>query len=286
MHASKRRKRPVVGLLALVATAIFLLPASQAAAETIPNACVNTAQPTTASSIPVVMTANAEPNPVAPGGSVTLSEIKQELNVPANVFLTGYGLELLKLGVNEVPVKVTTQIAATNTVEGTQSTNTASGLAVTTIKDPDGIPGNKSPGEEATPGVVKITYSNQTWTAAASGTINFREQTVTPLEATKAGITLVAELAGGLLKVKFGCDPGNVVEGAPVETIELTDPAAPFASTLIEEAPPENEAPVANAGPDQAGDAGIPAGSLRQRLAETVQQRQRENHGQSPAGRK
>jgi hypothetical protein len=237
MGVSKRRNRAVVGLLALVATAIFLLPASQAAAVVIPNACVNTAKLNAASSIPVTMTATASPNPVTPGGSVTLSSIQQELAVPANVFLTGYGLELLKLGVNEVPVNVTTQIAATNTVEGIQATNTASGLAVTTITDPDGIPGNKSPGEEATAGVVKITYSNQIWTAAASGTIDFRELTVKPLEATKAGITLVAELAGGALKVKFGCDPGNVVEGALPETIALTDPAAPFASTPVNEAP-------------------------------------------------
>jgi hypothetical protein len=239
MGVSKRRNRSVVGLLALVAAAIFLLPASQAAAATIPNACVNSAQPETASSIPVTMTATASPNPVAEGGSVTLSEIKQELAVPANVFLTGYGLGLLKAGVNEVPVKVTTQIAATNTVQGTQATNIASGLAVSTIKDPDGIEGNKSAGEEATAGVVKVSYENQTWTAAASGTIEFRELTVKPLEATKAGITLVAELAGGTLKVKFGCDPGNVVEGANVSTITLTDPAPAFASTSIENKAPK-----------------------------------------------
>src|SRR5690349_3849035 len=71
-----RRKRSVVGLLALVASAIFLLPASQASAAKVTqeNACINNLVATQASKIPVTTEATASPNPVLePGDAVTLS---------------------------------------------------------------------------------------------------------------------------------------------------------------------------------------------------------------------
>ena len=252
MLFTRRRNGSVVGLLALVAAAIFLLPASQAGANTVSNACINNVAPTESSSIPVTMTATASPNPVEPGGTVTLSEITQELNIPPKVFARGYELELLEEGENNIPVKAQTQIAATNTTDAdsTQATNVAEGTAHTTITDP--TPTERENGDaEATPGTLTVTYQNQTWVAAATGTIAFREKTVTPQSATVAGITLTAEVGpGGILKAKFGCNPGTVEESAPPSTIVLIDPAEPFASTLIE-TPTVNEPPTAAAGEDQ-----------------------------------
>ena len=125
-----RRKRSVVGLLALVASAIFLLPASQAAAVTQNNACINNLVATQASLIPVTTTATAEPNPVLePGDAVTLSAIHQELAIPPTVFIAGYNAGVLTTGLNEIPTELLMRIIGTNTVEGEQLTSIASTLA-------------------------------------------------------------------------------------------------------------------------------------------------------------
>ena len=114
--------------------------------------------------------------PVKAGDSITLEEIKQELAIPPAVFLTGYNLGLLTTGLNKIPTELNTVIRGTNTVEESQITNTVATEAETTITDPDREP--RSTGDEtATPGTVKVTYANQTWTAGASGPINFREKT-------------------------------------------------------------------------------------------------------------
>ncbi len=243
---SCRRKRSVIGLLALVASAIFLLPASQASAAEFNNACVNSLIPTQSSLIPVTMTANASPNPVEPGNSVTLSEIKQELAIPPAVFISGYNAGVLATGLNEIPTELLTRIIGTNTVEGEQLTNKVATEAETFITDPDGTPGTGD--EEATPGTVSVTYENQTWTAKEEGPIDFREKTQEPLTNLSAGIQ-IESVVSGVIHVRFGCDPGDVEESAPPETIELVNPAVPFASTEIEA--PANEPPTANAGPDQ-----------------------------------
>src|SRR6266545_3299213 len=67
----KRRRIAVLGAFA-VAASVFLLPASPAQAVTFDNACVNSLIPTQASLIPVTMTADASPNPVSPGGVITV----------------------------------------------------------------------------------------------------------------------------------------------------------------------------------------------------------------------
>ncbi len=205
-------------------------------AGSVNNACVNSLIPNQASLIPVIMTANASPNPVSPGGTVTLSNINQHLAIPPQVFVAGYNATngtLIHVGANNIPITdIHTVIEGTNTVEGTQTTNAATATATTTITDPDGVPGTGD--EEATPGTVDVTYNNQTWTAGASGTINFREDTVTPLTTTNSGINITAVIAGAIT-VRFGCDPGEVVEGANPSTIVLTDPAPSFASTQIQQ---------------------------------------------------
>ena len=123
------------------------------------------------------MTATASPNPVAPGGTVTLSNISQQAAIPPAVFIAGYNAGVLTTGVNNIPItNIHTVIAGTNTVQGTQTTNNATTTATTTITDPNGIPGTGD--ETATAGTLSVTYANETWTAGASGAINFRENTV------------------------------------------------------------------------------------------------------------
>jgi hypothetical protein len=220
----------------LVASAIFLLPASQAGAVTQDNACINSLIPTSASLIPVTTTATASPNPVLePGDEVTLGEIKQDLAIPPSVFVAGYNAEVLTAGLNVVPVKLLMRIIGTNTVEGEQLTNLASSVAETTITDLDGTPGTGD--ESATPGAVSVSYEDLKWTAAAPGPITFRQKTQEPLNALEGGIQITAEVGpGGILKAKFGCDPGNM--GGTPEPWEPADivlvQGTPFASTEVE----------------------------------------------------
>jgi hypothetical protein len=239
MPVSKRRSRSLIALLCLAAAAIFVLPASQASAVTQSNACVNNLIANQSSSIPITMTANTAPSPVEVGSSLTLKEIKQKLEVPPAVFLSGYNLGFLTPGKNEIPTKVRTTIAATNTTPATQETNLVETKAITTITDPDNNFETVTPGTEATPGAVEVTYNNQTWTASAAGTIEFREATlIEPLApnppgftTTVAGVTIEAIVGpGGAIKAKFGCDPGTVVEAAEPSTIVRQETAATFAS--------------------------------------------------------
>ena len=232
----KRRRTAVLAAFAVVAS-VFLLPASPASAATFDNACVNSLIPTQSSLIPITMTATASPNPVAPGGTVTLSNISQQAAIPPAVFIAGYNAGVLTTGVNNIPItNIHTVIAGTNTVQGTQTTNNATTTATTTITDPNGIPGTGD--ETATAGTLSVTYANETWTAGASGAINFRENTVIsgPIPPgftnSVAGVNITAVVAG-VITVRFGCDPGTVVESADPSTIVLTDPAATFASTQI-----------------------------------------------------
>jgi hypothetical protein len=241
MSIIKHRERSVLGLLALLASAIFLLPASQAGAVTQNNACVNSLITTQSSLVPVTTTANASPNPVGVGGSITLSEIKQELAISPTVFVAGYNAGVLTTGLNEVPVKLLMRIIGTNTVEGEQLTNLAESVAKTTITDPDEEPGTAD--ETATPGAVSVSYADQTWTAAAPGPIAFREKTQEPLTALAGGLQITAEVGeGGIIKVRFGCNPGTVGESAPPATIVFEE-GLPFASVQAE-APAEAPAPI------------------------------------------
>jgi hypothetical protein len=252
MSVSKRRNGPLLALLALVTTAILVLPAGEAGAAVFPNACVNNLIPSQASSIPVTMTGKTSTaGPVKAGDSITLEEIKQELAVPPAVFISGYNAGVLTTGLNKIPTEVNTLIRGTNTVEETQTTNTVATEAETTITDPDGEPGTAD--ETATPGAVKVSYANQTWTAGASGPINFRQKTVLvpPLPPgftnLNGGINIKSVVAGAIT-VRFGCDPAEVEESAPPATIDLNTAPA-FASLVNENA--ANRAPAANAGPDQ-----------------------------------
>ena len=148
MRVLGSRGKTVFGGLALV-VAFALVQAASASAATFSNVCLNTASTdpnTAATALPVDMTANS-PATVAPGDPVTLSNIDQTLTVPATIFVTGYNLGLVLPGQppavtpTEAVIDATAQtdIEGTNTAEGVQTTNLASGSVTTTITDPDGI---------------------------------------------------------------------------------------------------------------------------------------------------
>ncbi len=251
MQGLRRRKTAVVGVVAMAATATLLLPVSRAGAATFDNACTNSLVPTEASLIPVTMTADS-PATVVPGGSFEINGINQALALPPAVFVAGYNAGVLTTGTNNLPIiDIHTMVAATNTVEATQTTNHATSMTTTTITDPDGIPGTGD--ESATPGTVNVTYADQVWNAGPSpGTVEFREDTVTPLAseppAVHGGGIVINTLFAGIVNVQFRCSPGEVVEGADPSTITFTDPAVPFAGTQIQE---PSQAPTADAGADQ-----------------------------------
>ena len=158
-----------------------------------------------------------------PGEQFQLTGITQTLLPPPTVFVAGYNLGLLSVGMNTVPGNVRTIIEGTNTVEGTQATPVTSVSVTTTITDPDGVPGSGD--EAATDPEVTVNYPDQTWTTGPAGAIRFREDTV-PLGVNSAAI-LVNATIGGFLQVQFRCSPGTVDPLTGV--ITLTDPAPSFA---------------------------------------------------------
>ncbi len=236
----RRRGSAVAATLVLSAALLFLLPVNQAAAVTFNNACVNNLTGK-ASLTPTDMAATASPNPVAPGGSVVLSNIDQTVNVGPAVFRELYEYGILRAGETILPASGQSIIAGTNIVPDiyypadAQPTNTASGSMSVTITDP--TPENRRSGDETvTPGTLSLTYADQTWTAGAGGAIEFRQWTPPSV----LGYWMVIEAgplqSGGELQLglEFVCSPGEVVDGADPSTIVPTDPAPPFASTTIQ----------------------------------------------------
>jgi hypothetical protein len=246
------RKSAAARTLALTAAAIlFLLPASPASAVSFPNACKNSLTSIGVNGqTGVEITATASPNPVSPGGTVTVSNINQSLAVPGRIFVHGHNLGLLPAGQNSIPADILTVIDGDNTVELQQNTNLASTTISTTITDPDGAPGTGD--ESATDGSLSVTYNDQTWTAGA-GTVGFREHTDPAITGVAGGgIQIVAHL-GGIFDVQFHCSPGTVT-GSDPGVFTFTDPAPTFASTgiLVE------GGPTARAGADQTIAEGAP----------------------------
>ncbi len=230
--AVRRPFRVLLGVLA-VAVASVLVYASSASAVTFTNACRNNAVATNWDQLDITWTATASPNPVAPGGAVTLSNNSQSAAVPGAVFVAGYNLGFLPAGPNTIPADVHSVIDATNTVEGSQTTNTVSGSISTTITDPNGIPGSGD--ETATPGAISVTYDDENWTADSDGgDIAFREHRDDAVNGVSGGgLVAVAHIpapGGGSLNVQFHCTPGTVTGSNPgVPT--FTDAPA-FATTV------------------------------------------------------
>jgi hypothetical protein len=235
----KRRRIAVLGVLAAVAASIFVLPASSASAAsaTVPNACANSVTPNF-SQIGVTTSGDDGVTTVAPGGAITLTGLSQSAAIPGAIFVAGYNLGLLQVGVNNVPANVQTTIEATNTVQGTQTTNQVGGsppdgtvFVTTTITDPDGTPGTGD--ETATDASFSVTYDNLNWTAGAISGPDYRQESIAAAPPTTANQTLLINaLVGGVFPVQFRCAPGTVTPPDP-GTITLIDPAPSFDTTLI-----------------------------------------------------
>ena len=220
----RARGRSVRVILAPLAAVLGVaLTSGPAGAVVQSNACTNSVTPG-ATQIDVTLTATA-PSSVSAGASIQLTSISQSLSLPGAVFVAGYNLGLLVEGMNTVPGNVRTVIEGSNTVQGTQTTPVTSVSIASTIIDPDGTPGSGD--ESASPAAVVVNYPNQTWTAGASGTIQFREDTIA-LAANSGGI-IVNFTIGGFLNVQYRCSPGTVTAGIA----SLIDPAASFATTQI-----------------------------------------------------
>jgi hypothetical protein len=248
-----KRRTTALAVLALAAVAVFGLPASSASAAsaTVPNACANSVT-ANFSQIDVTTSGDDGLTSVAPGGATTTT-LSQSAAIPGAIFVAGYNLGLLQVGPNNIPANVQTKIEGTNTTQGTQTSNTVGGtppngsvFVTTTITDPDGTPGTGD--ESATDASFSVTYNNMNWTAGASGTINYRQESIATSPPTAANNTLLINaLVGGFLNVQFRCAPGTVTPPDP-GIITLIDPAASFDTTNIV-AP--NAAPTAAAGADQ-----------------------------------
>src|SRR6266545_2070596 len=248
-----------LAVLALAAAAVFVLPASSASAgtSTVSNACANSV---TANFSQIEVTTSGTdgvdlPATVPNGDPTTTSGLSQQAAIPGAIFVAGYNLGLLVVGENNIPANVQTKIEATNTTEGTQTTNQVGGsppngsvTVSTTITDPDGVPGTGD--ETGTDATFNVAYNNLSWTASGpdGSTIDYRQESIAAAPPTAASNTLLINaLVGGFLTVTFRCAPGTVA-GMNPGVITLIDPAASFDTTLIG---PGNQAPTANAGPDQ-----------------------------------
>src|SRR5262245_37199142 len=249
---SKRRYSPLV-VLALAAAAV-MLPASSATAATssVSNACANSVT-ANFSQIDVATSGDDGLSTVPPAGTTTTSGLSQSAAIPGAIFVAGYNLGLLVQGVNNVPANVRSTIEATNTVQGQQLTNVVGGTppngtvsVTTTITDPDGTPGTGD--ETATDASFSVSYNNLTWPAGASGTIDYRQQSIATAPPTAANnALLINALVGGVFNVQFRCAPGTVTPPDP-GIITLIDPAGSFDTTNIVV---PNTAPTADAGTDQ-----------------------------------
>jgi len=242
---SKRRRSALALLAAAVAAvSVLLLPASPASAgsATVSNACANSVT-ANFSQIEVTTSGDDGLTSVLSGGATTTTGLSQSGAVPGAIFVAGYNLGLLVQGENNIPAVVNTKIEGTNTTQDTQTTNNASTSVTTFITDPDGVPGTGD--ETGTDATFTANYNNLSWTAGASGTIDYRQQSIAAAPPTDANNTLrIQATVGGFLQVIFRCAPGTVTPPDP-GTITLIDPAPSFDTTQID------NPPVANAGPDQ-----------------------------------
>jgi hypothetical protein len=234
-----KRRSAALAVLALAAAAVFVLPAgsASAASATTSNACANSVT-ANFSQIEVTTSGDDGLTTVAPGGATTTDNLMQSAAIPGDIFVAGYNLGLLQQGENNIPANVRSTIEATNTVQGQQLTNTVGGtppdgsvVVTTTITDPDGTPGTGD--ETATDASFSVTYNDMNWTAGASGTIDYRQQSIATAPPTAANNTLLINaLVGGVFNVQFRCAPGTVT-GPDPGVITLIDPAGSFDTTQI-----------------------------------------------------
>jgi hypothetical protein len=215
--------------LSLVLTAVAAIAfASSASAVPVTNACKNSVN-ANQTQIPTDLSGSS-PASVASGGPVPLTGLQQQVTIPGGVFVVGYNLGILSAGQNTIPGNVRTTIEGTNTSQGTQVAGPSDFSVTTTITDPDGMVGTGD--ETATDASGTAAYPPVTFTAGASGPLEFREDTVTPLGAPNVGALIINAVVGGVISVQFRCSPGTVT-GPDPGVSSFIDPAPSFATTQV-----------------------------------------------------
>jgi hypothetical protein len=215
--------------LALVLTAAGVVAfTSSASAVPVTNACRNSVN-ANSTQIPTDLSGSS-PASVAPGGSVPLTGLQEQVTIPGGVFVVGYNLGLLTTGDNTIPGNLRTVIEGTNTTQGTQTAGPTNFSVTTTITDPDANPGTGD--ETATDASGTAAYPPVNFTAGGSGPLEFREDTVTPLGAADVGGLIINAVVGGVIPVQFRCSPGTVT-GPDPGVSSFIDPAPTFASTQV-----------------------------------------------------
>ncbi len=210
MSVFKRRKRALVGVLALAAAAA-LIPASAASAVTFPNACKNS------------VTANQQPDRrhddrqlAGLGRAGRLGRVDQH---PAD---GERARDDLRRRLQPRPAGGGAEHDPDHRGDDDRGHEHGRGDAdhqrgVDVDLDHDhAIPTDRrAPATRpATDGSFSVTYNDQTWTAGPSGTIKFREDTVAdrrrrgPLHT--GGAQDHRGRSSGFLTVRFGCSPGTV----------------------------------------------------------------------------
>lgn len=226
-HRNRRALRALVALH-LVAVPLALFTSSEAIASTNTNACLSNAT-ASYSDLDISMTGSAAPDPVQHGvETATLSDTKISVQVPADLLLAGYRLNLLSAGDNTLNATLDVTIEGSNSVEGTATVN-AIATVVATIVDP--TPANKSSGDEsAMPiSVSNLALPDTTWTPAAGGSMTFSEKSA----------HISVPVAGGIITVAFDCKPGTSSGDGTSWT-----PATPVAfATITVEGGPSTTAP-------------------------------------------
>jgi hypothetical protein len=198
---------------------------------TTPNSCTNTAQAGT-TALPITASGDGTPNPITLGsGDITLAGATFGIDVPPTVLLAGYGLNLLQVGVNNIPADVNVTLHGTNTTQGTQTLGPISVIGTTTITDPTPPPiGTRTDGDEsATPLAVSATIPTSTWTPTG-GNVALR---------LGASSTTALVGPGGVIAVTFSCTPGTPTPAgcgaAPLPACTGTNPvdALPFSTVTV-----------------------------------------------------
>ncbi len=184
----------------------------------------------------------AAPNPVGPGGGVTLGGATIAARLPDWIPQYGYNLGLLSAGRNDLPSRVWVAIAGEGSAQQVQ-VREASVTATTTIAV-DGDANFVS----ATPLDVALPLPSSDWTAGASGSLAFRQAAGGTLPALPVGVggaavtprgsAFVSTTLGGGARLALDCMPGNGTDGGRAFAAKL---AQPFETVAIEDgadAPP------------------------------------------------
>jgi hypothetical protein len=217
--------------LGLLAGAVpVLLGATPARADTVttPTSCTNTAQAGT-TALPVTLAGDATPNPATLGvDTVTLAGATFGIDVPPTVLLAGYGLNLLSVGVNNIPAQVNLTLLSSGAAEASATVGPIDVIGVTTITDP--TPTNRTSGDEsATPLAVTAVIPTTNWTPTGGPlSIRLGDSSTTALVGP-----------GGVIAVTFSCTPGTPTPAgcgaAPLPACTGTSPvpAVPFTTVTV-----------------------------------------------------